>query len=79
MNPELQKKIAKRQEANREIVRTISAVVEGSPNMRFHQILHMLGVSETQLVGAAPNEKMFCTDLFHEESVDTLNKIKSKV
>lgn len=78
MNPELQKKIDKRQDANKAIVQMISAMVENNPHLRFHQILHNLGIVETQMVGQAPNEKLFCKDLFHEESVDTLKRINGK-
>lgn len=44
---DVQKKIAKRQEANRQIVAAISAMVEAHPELRFHQILSNMNVNKT--------------------------------
>jgi hypothetical protein len=67
-----------RQEANRIILQQLSAMVEGAPDLRFQQILANMSITETQMVGAAPNEIMMCKDLFHEESVKTLEKMNKK-
>lgn len=64
-----------RQEANRVILKKISEMVEGAPDLRFQQILINMGVNQTEMIGAAPNERMMCKDLFHEESVKTLERI----
>ena len=48
-----------RQEANRELVRRISEMVEMYPDLRFHQLLMINGISDG-------------TDKFNEESVTTL-------
>ena len=50
-------------EANREILKRISEIVERFPDWRFHQILQNMGIEN---VGA---------DKFYEESVDTLDGI----
>ncbi len=50
-----------RQEANRELVRRISEMVEMYSDLRFHQILMINGISDG-------------TDQFNEESTVTLMK-----
>lgn len=47
-----------RQEANREILKRLTEVVEGHPDLRFGQILHSLDLVST---------------LYYEESTTTLN------
>lgn len=64
-----------RQEANRSILRQISAMIEGSPDLRFHQILLVMDVNQSELIGDVPNQKMMYKDLFNEESVTTLKRI----
>lgn len=75
---DVQKKISKRQEANREILRAISAQVEAHPELRFHQILQNMNISQTQMIGEAPNEEMVGKDQFYEESVDTLKRVNGQ-
>ena len=75
MDDKLKKKIDRRQEANREILRAIQAQVEAHPELRFHQILHNMDVTQTTMVGTEPNKTMVGKDLFYEESVDTLDRI----
>jgi len=65
-----------RQETNRLILKQILAMVEGAPDLRFQQILINMGINQTQLVGTMPNEIMMCKDLYHEESIKTLERIK---
>lgn len=86
MDQKLEEKINSRQKANRHIVKVISDMVEGSPDLRFHQILHTLGIVRTEMINAPNNirefelmeqgvhvgKKQVCKDLFYEESVDTL-------
>ncbi len=64
-----------RQEANKIILQQISAMVESAPDLRFHQILAAMDITQTTMVGVSPNEIMMCKDLFHEESVKTLERI----
>jgi len=49
------------QEANREIVKRISEMVESQPDLRFHQVLNSLGVTNRELV----LDKVFITDLIN--------------
>lgn len=84
MNPELQKKIDKRQEANREIVNAIILQIEQNPQLRFHQILQNMKVCETKTIEYGPDTvgdqyEVVGEDHFNEESVDTLERIKTKV
>jgi len=60
-----------RQEANREIVRRISEMVESQPDLRFHQVLNSLGVTNRELV----LDKVFIPDLIQEESEETLKRM----
>ena len=38
-----------RQEANRLILKQIAAIVEGSTDLRFHQILFNMGINENEI------------------------------
>ncbi len=67
-----------RQEANRLILQQISNMIEGAPDLRFHQILVNMDINQTELVGEMPNQKMIGKDLYNEESVTTLKRITSK-
>lgn len=62
---EIQNKIDKRQEANREIIKVLTEVVERCPDLRFGQILYAVNAIKQ-------NE-----DPFYIESVDMLNRIKN--
>jgi hypothetical protein len=64
-----------RQEANRIILSQISAMIEGAPDLRFHQILINMGINKTKMMGEPPNEFLMCEDLFHEESTKTLERL----
>jgi len=72
-----------RQEANRLIVKQISDLVEGCPELRFQQILSCLKITKSKkivtgyTVRGAPIEEMVCEDLFNEESTKTLEIINS--
>lgn len=57
----IQKEIELRQESNQEILSILKNIVDNEPDMRFCQILSVLG---------------FGDDRFNEESVTTLKKIK---
>ena len=63
-----------RQEANRLILDRISNAVENNPDLRFHQILQILGVVElnSKFEGSP---KMSSSDKFHEESSETWKKM----
>ena len=67
-----------RQEANRLILQQISNMIEGAPDLRFHQILANMDINQTELVGEMPNQKMIGKDLYNEESVTTLKRITNK-
>jgi MinD-like ATPase involved in chromosome partitioning or flagellar assembly len=60
-----------RQKANKEIVDAISRFVENNPDLRFHQILHIMNVEQQ----AEPGETT--RDLFNEESTQTLKRMKA--
>lgn len=69
-----------RQEANRQILKRITDMVENQPDMRFQQILFSVGVSKNAYPFNLPDgkpdyEKQYCEDLFGEESVKTLERI----
>ena len=59
-----QEKISHRQEANRELIENLAGYVEKYPDLRFGQILEDFGFV------------MKDTDLFNEESVDTLERVR---
>lgn len=59
-----QEKISHRQEANRELIQNLTAYVEKYPELRFGQILDGFGFIIQDI------------DLFNEESVDTLKRVK---
>lgn len=61
-----------RQDANRQIILHIQQLVEQYPDLRFHQVLHALGIVETDTTG-------FVKDLFYEESTVTLTRIEKKM
>lgn len=59
-----QEKISHRQEANRELIENLAGYVEKYPDLRFGQILEGFGFVIED------------TDLFNEESVDTLERVR---
>ena len=59
-----------RQEANCELLKIISEMVELYPNFRFHQILADIDVNMLNDEGTAN------VDLFAEESEETLKRVK---
>lgn len=67
-----------RQEANRIILKQISDMVESQPDLRFQQILQIMNISRTKLVGELPNQHLIGEDLFNEESTKTLEIINNK-
>lgn len=69
-----------RQEANKQILKRITEMVENQPDMRFNQILFSLGINKNaypfKLSNGKPDyEKQYCEDLFGEESVKTLKRM----
>lgn len=68
-----------RQEANKQIVKRITDMVENQPDMRFHQILNSLGINEMDYPkkpdGTKDHENGFYKDFFYEESVETLKRM----
>lgn len=61
---EIEIKLENRQAANKQILKIIEELVDNNSQLRFCQILTILGLD---------------TDRFMEESVDTLEAIKNKV
>lgn len=61
---EIETKLENRQAANKQILRIIEELVDNNSQLRFCQILTILGLD---------------SDRFMEESVDTLEAIKNKV
>lgn len=61
---DIEKKLAVRQDCNREIVKILKEIVDNNSAMRFCQILSMLDLDK---------------DRFNEESIDTLKTIKEKL
>ena len=59
----------KRLEANRKILKLLSAAVEQHPNWRFHQILQ-----ETHII-LFDSKELQCLDQYFEESADTLERM----
>ena len=59
-----QEKISYRQEANRELIENLAVYVEKYPDLRFGQILEDFGFVMKDI------------DLFNEESVDTLERVR---
>lgn len=57
-----------RQESNKILVQLLSNAVEKYPDLRFHQILHTVGIEKQHDVGLTE-------DLFYEESVTTLERV----
>ena len=60
-----------RQEANREILKLLSEVVENQPDWRFGQILINMNV-------LTRCDFVKCMDPFYEESIKTLENMKGK-
>lgn len=67
MDEKIKEMIQKRQDANRELLKMLSEYIEKFPEQRFGQILVNYGFIDEN------------NDPFYEESVDTLNKCKSKL
>jgi hypothetical protein len=61
---EIETKLENRQDANKQILKIIEELVDNNSQLRFCQILTILGLDD---------------DRFMEESVDTLEAIKNKV
>lgn len=57
----------KRQHFNREILRVLTAAVESNPELRFHQLLWALNMTERENGGVK--------DKFYEESDTTYHKL----
>lgn len=58
-------KISSRYDANLQIVMVLNDLVSEHPDWRFQQILQNMGISSRE-----------GKDLFYEESVDTLNRLR---
>jgi hypothetical protein len=69
-----------RQNKNRQILAEISAQIEAYPDLRFHQILHNIGVTELDVkvqTGEFPHDfTQYSSDKFYEESDVTYKRIK---
>lgn len=66
--------IKKRQEANLEILNEIGVAIMNFPDLRFGQILANLNIIEYDY----DVDKVTPKDIFYEEPVITLNRIKNK-
>ncbi len=66
-----------RQEANRQIVKRITDMVENQPDLRFHQVLNSLGITIRNISTKIEdrNNPITIPDLIHEESVKTLERM----
>lgn len=65
---------------NREILKCISDMVEREPDLRFNQILYILGISVSDPefgTDGRSTGNMVGKDLFNEESKKTLERINS--
>lgn len=62
---ELEQKRQKRYTSNREILNKIEKIVEENKDLRFCQILYILGIMTTENI-----------DKFNEESIDTLENLE---
>jgi hypothetical protein len=63
---------------NREILKCINDMVEREPDLRFNQILYILGISISDpefFPDGRPTGNMVGKDLFNEESKKTLERI----
>lgn len=74
MDAKIQEMIKKRQEANLEILNEIGVAVMNFPDLRFGQILANLNIIEYDY----DVDKVTPKDIFYEEPVITLNRIKNK-
>lgn len=73
MDKKTEIKISKRQESNRILTQLVSEMVEKHPDLRFHQILHVIDiVVDSKEIGLVE-------DLFHEESIDTLDRVNKAI
>ena len=69
-----------RQEANRQILKRITEMVENQPDLRFNQILLNMGINKSvhpflDHNGNKDYTKQYCEDLFNEESIKTLERM----
>ena len=74
MDVKIQEMIKKRQEANLEILNEIGVAIMNFPDLRFGQILANLDIIEYDY----DVDKVTPKDIFYEEPVITLNRIKNK-
>lgn len=61
-----------RQEANREILKRVSQMVEANPELRFQQVLSAMGINDNVMIG----DESYNIDKFYEESVKTLETLR---
>lgn len=73
MDAIIKNKISRRQECNKELLRIFTDIVEKNPELRFGQILFNFQFVKWENV----NEGIKILDPFYEESVDTLNRVKT--
>ena len=83
MDAALENAMSMRQESNRVLVQLISDMIDGHPELRFHQILHSLDVVipiDRSIPGhVGPGMDGAMQDLFYEESVKTLDRVSKAV
>lgn len=78
MDSKITKMINKRQQANRDILAHLYTLVELYPDLRFGQILVNLDVIQYQ-IDPASFDTIGIKDPFHEESVETLQRVSNKM
>lgn len=82
MDSKFTEMIDKRQQANYDIMAHLYKLVESYPNLRFGQILAMLDIIQYKTVnkiGALGAHVIEPVDPFNEESVVTLQRVRSKI
>lgn len=65
------KKISKRQECNKQLIEILSNFLESYPDIRFGQALYILGILKQGANGDT-------IDIFSDEPIDILKRIKNK-
>lgn len=73
----MKNKIEQRQTANRELISLLSEAVEKYPHLRFGQLLCIFNiVKQTSIAEGNSIIGLKTEDPFHEESIDTLERVK---
>lgn len=80
MNSKFTEMIDKRQEANKDIIRHLTTLVDKYPELRFGQILAISNVIQYEHVSCDSDEYIeVVKDPFNEESIVTLRRVNNKM